>query len=396
MSGSVFIKSRKSTKPISSKSWDDLINELYIVEKDPSLTVEQRNVLPITPDMIDTMSNFSFSDSTSMGHNHEGGDGQSDKIRVVKIKCENCDNIMREDQMRLICENCGLEICETFNEENEGTSAHGITDCNIDPRSCSPFRIWGNGKFANTLRRTFIQTCSNYNKFSKNLIYKTLMAWNAEGELPKTVLKRACDIFEQVKKTNQVYRKDCKNGLLSACLYYACYEEKLMKTPGEVAKFCHIEEKFHSHGDRILRSLNELGYIQIPTKINPVEYYLIRYIKILNIPDVYVDFLIQLIDRAERKKIHLIHDSKHNSKCIGAIYILVTQVKSLSHINKDEIEKKCVISKTTFTKYALVIFKYYKKFKKVFKKHKIPMPRYWKTTKPKATKSRIYIKKLKS
>ena len=163
-------------------------------------------------------------------------------------------------------------------------------------------------------------------------------------------------------------------------MYYACYNNNISKTPSEIAQFSNIEEKFHSLGDRILHDLNEKGIISIPVKINPIVDYVNRYIELLEIPKKYTSFIIDLIKRADEKKIHILHDSKNNTKCVGCIYMLVERTPELKkRITKDKIEAECGISKTTFIRYYNILCSFYKLIKKVFKKHQIPMKLEWKT-----------------
>ena len=76
----------------------------------------------------------------------------------------------------------------------------------------------------------------------------------------------------------------------------------------------------------------------------------------------------------------MLFDSKDNTKCVGAIYLLIDRVKSLrTTIDKDKLGTECNISKTTFIKYHNMINKYYKKFIHIFIKHDIPLKSSWRS-----------------
>ena len=185
-------------------------------------------------------------------------------------------------------------------------------------------------------------------------------------------------MFATIKEAGYVFRKDGKKGVISACLYYACYNNGISKTPSEIAQFSNIEEKFHSFGDRILHDLNELGVIEIPIKVAPITDYVTRYMTLLEIPMKYKKFVLELIARADKKHIHILHDSKNNTKCVGAIYMLIDRVPDLSkRITKEMIEKDCGISKTTFIRYYNVLCDHYKCLKKIFKRNGISMKSEW-------------------
>lgn len=197
--------------------------------------------------------------------------------------------------------------------------------------------------------------------------------------IPADIAREAIEMFEMTRGCGRVFRKEHKWGVIGACIYHICMKRKITKTLNEIAHACEVHEKYISMGDRFLQSLNESGVITLSTKVNPISDYLDRYFAILGIDAKYKQFLVDLIARVEKKKLHLIYDSKNNTRCIGAVYILVTRIPALrAKISNEMIEKACGISKATFTKMYNMVHIYYRIFKKVFRIHKIPMPSYWK------------------
>ena len=92
----------------------------------------------------------------------------------------------------------------------------------------------------------------------------------------------------------------------------------------------------------------------------------------------YKGFVMDIIKIAEKNLIHILHDSKNNTKCVGAIYLLIERVPELrNRISKEDIDNTCGISKTTFIRYYSIICKFYRKFKKSFKRNHIPMKSEW-------------------
>jgi len=293
--------------------------------------------------------------------------------------CVSCNAQLYANKNLLICQECGLEIPNTFDMTEEEYSVSATTECNVNTNGFIAMKMIGRGAYG--YQRSLLKTCANYSKYRRINTFKDMKNWNIHSKkhhIPKNVIQEANDMFAQIKEKGFVFRKDGKKGVLSACLYYACYNNNITKTPAEVAHFSGIEEKFHSLGDRILHDLNERGIIEIPIKVNPIADYIERYMTLLSIPKKYKPFVIDLIDRANKKHIHVLHDSKNNTRCVGAIYMLIDRVPELKQrITKDQIDKECGISKTTFIRYYLILCKYYKKLKKVFKKHRIPMKPEW-------------------
>jgi len=106
--------------------------------------------------------------------------------------------------------------------------------------------------------------------------------------------------------------------------------------------------------------------------------YIRRYFMLLNIPNKYQSFIIDIIERADKKYLHINNESRGSTKCIGAIYMLCSRIPELYYITRDIISRECKISKTSFIKYYAMLYANGMLLKKIFRKHKIPMPIEWK------------------
>lgn len=310
------------------------------------------------------------------------------EIKSSETECYMCGGKLCRKRDIVICQGCGIELRNNINMTEEQYSTSAMTECNVNANGFIPIKMIGRGAYG--YQRSLYKTCASYKKYRKLNTLKDMNNWNIHSKkhhIPKNVIKEANDKFAIIKEAGYVFRKDGKKGVLSALLYYACYENGITKTPSEVASFSGIEEKFHSLGDRILCDLNERGIIDIPYKVRPIENYVDRYMELLNIPRIYEGknyrgFVLDIIDRAEKNHIHILHDSKNNTKCVGAIYMLIDREPKLKErISKELIDKECGISKTTFIRYYNVLCKFYRKFKKSFKRYGISMKPEWKEAK---------------
>lgn len=291
--------------------------------------------------------------------------------------CTKCNKPFSTDNHISFCKKCGIE---TDSLSNHTPSFVSDTDHNTSNNSFMTFNFIGKNSYR--YQRSYLKTCSNYASFRKNNNRKDMYNYNYQYEgkkLPKSSIKVAIELFSKIKEHNYVYRGNGKKGVLGACLFYACIINKITKTPREIASLMNIEERFLSHGDRILQELNEIDVISIPTCIRPLNDYLSQYFPTLNIPDKYKSFIVDIINRAEAKNIHINNDSKMTTKAIGSIYLLVMNVKDLNRITKDTIVKECNISKSTFIRYYNLLLSNIPIIKPVFKKHKITMPSKWRT-----------------
>ena len=290
--------------------------------------------------------------------------------------CINCNSSLTINYNQTVCNNCGFENSYDISFDNDNT----FMDSSYSNNDFVNFKITGKNSYS--LQKTTLKICSNYDQYRKLTIIREINLWNnhsSEFKIPKHIMREAIEMFCKIKKADYVFRKDNKKGVLSACLYYSCYNNGIIKTPQEMSKYVGIQEKFHSYGDRVLQDLNDKGIISIPNKMDSINKYIDKYFELLEIDKIYKPFIINIINKLEELNIHLLHDSKNNTKCIGAIYLLTQRIPKLKqNITKEKIEKECKISKTTFIRYFKIINAYYKVVKVIFKRHAIPMPIEWK------------------
>jgi transcription initiation factor TFIIIB Brf1 subunit/transcription initiation factor TFIIB len=286
--------------------------------------------------------------------------------------CKECGGKILQCRDQAVCQDCGLET-----EFTESAETVDVGDGNTNSNGYLSFRFTGKNSLG--LQKGLLSSSASYAKFSSIVIKKDLMnkAARSESHFPKNVIEEANNLFSIIRSHGYVFRKSGKDGVLGACLYYACYNNGITKTPNEISRFIGVEGKSHSAGDRILRALNEEGIIKINTRIQPINDYVTRYMKKLGIDLKYRAFVLALIERAEAKKIHIARDSTNNTRSVGAIYMLTTRIPELRGIKKDTIDKMCCISRTTYMRYYNSLWEFYRLLKKVFKRYHVPMPEEW-------------------
>lgn len=300
-----------------------------------------------------------------------------DKLISKDVKKCSCGGAIVANDSSYSCNKCSL----VYNFISENSYSNSVaTDCNVNSECFRSYKVVGKNSYA--ADRTMLKAASNYPKFRNMSTLREVINFNNQNSgiyIPKDVIKMAINMYENIKKNKYVFRKDGRKGVLSALIYYACYLNGISRVPAEIAHFSGIEEKFYSFGYRVLHSLSEKGIINIPIKINPINDYLNRYCTLLGIDKKYIKFLVDLINQAEKKKLHVKYDSKTNTKCVGVIFMICQRVPEYkTSITKEIIEEKCNISKTTFQKYYNMLCNHYKLIKKIFKKYNIVMPYNWK------------------
>lgn len=298
---------------------------------------------------------------------------------ILSNICQACGGRLLTCDNYMICQGCGQELQGTVVSTVEDECCNTTTlDSNVNNKGYMSVRVTGKGSYG--LQRNLLKSCSDYSLYRKMTNRKEMHNWNSQStgnQLPKHIIDEANDMFALIKEHGYVFRKDVKKGVQGACLYYICHMNGISKTPYEIAKLVGIAEKFLSAGDRILSDLNERGIIQISVKIDSIPSYVSRYFELLNIPNKYKKFVLDIIEQAENDKLHVLHDSKNNTKCIGAIYMLIERTELKNTISKERIETECGISKTTFIKYYAMLCKYYRRFVYIFAKHSIKLKTSW-------------------
>lgn len=292
----------------------------------------------------------------------------------AEILCETCKVAMQRSDGFALCEKCGLEI-------------RALTDADCSLHYCPPnysseyttLKLSGRGAY--TFQRSIMKTCTTHQAPRRTNILRDMNRWNAECDkyhVPKNVIQQASDMFQSIRAAGYVYRGGSREGVMGNCIYYACYMNGITKTPTEIAQFTGIDEKFISQGSRILHRLHEQGVIQIPTVIDPISDYLDRFVDMLGVPRQYKKFLFEIVEEANVQKLHVIYDSKNLTKCAGALYLLADRVPWLRpRLTKEEIERVCQTSRTTFTKYTDMLVTHWKLFRAIYKRNHIPMRTAW-------------------
>ncbi len=283
--------------------------------------------------------------------------------------CEVCGYRLRNLDEGSICDKCGL-ISQVHISDTQVS-----TDLEVEGMKLSV-------KNGLNSQKLIYQPGSNNIQSSNNKL-KNEWKFSLENTIiPKQILESGSNMAMEIKGIGTNKRGDQKKGLYAAIISTIASTSGYALAPEETAELMKIKKSHQSNGYKIIRELVEIGKIQKFNLTNCITEFTCRFLKILDIPQHYSKFIVELISRAEQKKLYVIHECCSTTKCAGAIYMLVTRVKELRHITKEDIQKKLKISITTFKKYyTLILCNYYLLFKVVFKRHKIPMPKIWKVDK---------------
>lgn len=330
--------------------------------------------------------------------------------------CPECDGEMSRSSegMSYICDKCGcieddigseIDLAVVSADGGGNGSSDVVSSYNTSDTSSTPIRISGPNNYI--YQKKLISSTSNYKKTQKkntndqmiNIIYQY------KGSTPpNNVVLEAAEYYYEVQQ-HCIKRGDVRKGTMAACLYRVCESHGITRKPKEIADIFGIPQSEFSNGEKILDDLEARGLIKvIKSNINTLQSnewdddekkmhaFLNRYFESLGIP---VDEIgVTFVDRPNYKefacqlikfttKYRIAKSSIMSSKCAGAIYILSTKRSEL-HIKRDVIEKECVISKSTFSRYSQAVFnmlnseeenfkKVRSRLRKLFKNYQIPV-----------------------
>lgn len=305
---------------------------------------------------------------------------QLDKIdEYIQQMCPECNVEMDKytDEHSEVCPKCGMIIntgnCGEYNiNTGEGHSTSSNAYMPLKPI----------GARHKLYYHTMVKCTSENETFSQANIYKTfehINYINNDLHIPKNVIRAAADLFIVLRKNKFVKRSDSRKGLIGACIGKECERAKITKTDAQLAKMVGVSETNISTGRKELQNFHNEKIIDIPQNQDPIPDLINAHFEDFRINEKYKKFVLELLQRIQKKKIDEIETAYATTKCIGAIYTLSSLVDL--GITHEQIAAKCGnISRGTYINIYNAIIKNEKKLRKVFVRNSIPTPSSWKQT----------------
>jgi len=228
--------------------------------------------------------------------------------------------------------------------------------------------------------RNCLRLCGSDYYQQSELLVRTVLEQKirdqTEIDIPEAIVDKTMELYHTIKNTDIVFRSQGKWYIIGACMNYALIEEGVPRNRKEICSVLGISEKRLSMGENQLERLNDAGVIHMPLDPAPQEKFIAVYFNMLNIPVEHLNFVVDIIYCAEQKYLHIKNESRPNSRCIGAIYMLCSRIK-LDKISKEDIATRCKISKSTFLRYYRLLEKNIHLLTEIFEKHRIPLAKEW-------------------
>lgn len=288
--------------------------------------------------------------------------------------CKYCKINMEYFISKYICKKCGLEV----EYEDYSSNIYDINVNGVSENTFVPFKY--SGKNSNIMNKNLIKDASDYVIYSQNNTVREIRekTYNHK-KIKDNVVVAACCLYETIKSVSNVYRGSSRKGLLAYCIYIKSDEYNIPLKPTYICQVLEVQYNYFLKAHRIIYNLLEKKKIILPNIDNKkkMENRINLYLNELQIDICYSNFIIDIINTAERKFFHLRYDCEDSTKYGGTILILASRVKKYRYIDPIDIAATCGMSKPTIKKYYKMIMDNHDKFKNKFKKHSIPMPKEW-------------------
>jgi transcription initiation factor TFIIIB Brf1 subunit/transcription initiation factor TFIIB len=288
--------------------------------------------------------------------------------------CDSCGIETREDNATgvTICPKCGLEVqkIEDQNPNFDTNNQH-----NTSKTSSITTKI--EGKNSHAYNRTLRGTCSNYKLWNRKREFKKLYKCSFESKnnkVPPYVIERSLEYYEKIRPY-KTFRGTGKISIIASLVYYICQQEGIAIKPKEIANVFNLHERDLSKGDSTVRKYVELKVLDIRINKDNHDNYTEKYIQLLGMDMGWKKIILDIINKAERRHMYTSKTPKPSTKVIGCIYLLIQSSDDLkSKITKDEIEKKCNISTTTFIDNYKLLLSGKKKIMSIYRKYNLTFP----------------------
>jgi len=290
--------------------------------------------------------------------------------------CPQCNVSMEIDGCEYMCPKCGQiqERAEERAEDSETNSSIKLSSAN--GRSS---RFYINNSASNQKDNIYKQLIHRYNNPPESILLP-----------PKDVLNEVAETYASIqsKVATEYYDKDgisagtkkfvhrsyIRSEILACLIDITCKKHKTPRSKTDIAKFMGLGTAGYSRGENKLRAVVPDLYksTEAPDDASFIDVgYIGLYFATLSIDPKYTEFIVDIVKLSEDENICM--SSQPTSKIVGAIWVLITQMKL--PITLQTVESAAnKIKRNTFMKFAKAVTQADELFDSVFEKHGIPAP----------------------
>jgi transcription initiation factor TFIIB len=282
-------------------------------------------------------------------------------------ECPNCNHYgLFVDNGVIVCQKCHCEYGGVIDDNPEWRSYSADDHRTTDPTRCgasvNPLLVESSyGTTIGYARNTYFNHIKQLNDWqsmpyperSLKMVFDRLTQNGNHNGLTLSIVEFSHNLFAEVsKKQNNVgetklSRGDIRDGLIAACLFYACKEYDVSRSPQEIGKICGVSTSDVTRGVNLFYKLmNDSQVIDLNRSITKYSDFIERYCGNLGIDDKLTTEIMTLGKKVDSLKI-LTKNTPQAMAC-GCIFFIATMYNL--GITKTNISEKCGISVPTITK----------------------------------------------
>tara|TARA_B110000208_G_C11796760_1_gene439977 strand:- start:494 stop:1498 length:1005 start_codon:yes stop_codon:yes gene_type:complete len=286
-------------------------------------------------------------------------------ITEEAYQCVDCKSVnLNYSDGRFYCGDCGFLQCKKLSLQSEyrfygsndtrslNPERVGMPTNSLLPKSSLGTFIKKRSYDPNSIKRLVQFNSWNQMPYKERSLYKIhckiKLACSQVG-LPKIIIERASELYGVVKDVN-ISRGDNREGLIAACIYFACKDESVPRSSKEIAQIFKITPPDMTRGIKNFRINWELAHKSKDENIclsitNPINY-IERYCSPLNISS-NIKFLAEFI-AAKSIFENLVDDNTAPSIAAGSIFMACMILEE--NISKKTVAESCKTSEVTISK----------------------------------------------
>lgn len=285
-------------------------------------------------------------------------DDESEK----KIKCCSLEENYSFEQGVIKCKACNCVISNiSANPEwryygNNDSKSSDPTRCGMPVNSLLPESSVGssvsygnNDKTMNQIRRLQGWNGMPYKERSLYKVFLEIQEICKANNIPTIIINEAKSLYSIISVT-KISRGSNRKGIIAACVYFACKECEVPRTPKEIASMFTIDITVMTKG---IKKCQEIVFMNKKNKnrlaksisINPNDF-IERFCNKLEIDEVDVDFIQKICKQAIDQNI--ISENTPPSIAAGCIFYYIKNKEKT--ISKKDISEICKISEVTINK----------------------------------------------
>ncbi len=310
---------------------------------------------------------------TQIENMNEGKNMENENL--VCAKCNTSDSIIVDNVDGIVvCSNCGNVVNSVYDmsieqkmysDDSKGTieRCSGITSAFL-PQTSLGTTI--SGSPYNRLKKLQQWSAMPYKEKSLYNVLKTIQLKCRTCNILKCIEDDAKILYKNISESKHetgknkgkviIIRGVNRQGLIAACVFYACKRKGKSKGPKEIATLFDLKYRDLTKGCKIFKRLLKMKYLPYDTQVAKPEHYISDYCVELNLGKSIIDQSTELSINIQKLNVGTTHTPV--SIAIGSI--LVIMKKNNIPINKNQISTKLCMSAVTISKTQKKITKFIK------------------------------------